>query len=85
MEGKMKTLLWTLLSVLLCVLPAKAGFVAPCDVEIFTRKIINILDDADLARQMGMNGIAHVRNNFSWQEIATRLLSMYSSLITKSI
>ena len=67
------------------VVEAKAGFVAPCDVEIFTRKIINILDDADLARQMGMNGIAHVRNNFSWHEIATRLLSMYSSLITKSI
>ena len=67
------------------VAAAKAGVVAPCDAEIFSRKILAILNDDDLARQMGMNGIALVRNKFSWHEIATRLLSMYSSLITKPI
>lgn len=66
------------------VVAAKAGFVAPCDAEIFSRKILNILNDDNLARQMGMNGIALVRNKFPWHEIACKLLSEYSSLITKS-
>jgi glycosyltransferase involved in cell wall biosynthesis len=66
------------------VVAAKAGLVAPCNAEMFSRKILNILNDDNLARQMGMNGIALVRNKFSWQEIACKLLSVYSSLITKS-
>lgn len=63
------------------VVAAKAGLVAPCDAEVFSRKILNILEDDDLARKMGTNGIALVRNDFSWCEIATKLTSVYSSLI----
>jgi glycosyltransferase involved in cell wall biosynthesis len=65
------------------VVEAKAGLVAPCDAGIFSRKTLNILNDDDLAHQMGMNGIALVRNKFSWQEISLKLQSMYSSLVTK--
>ena len=65
------------------VVGAKAGLVAPCDAAIFSRKILEILDDDQLARKMGMNGVALVRNNFSWDEIACELLSVYSSFIKK--
>jgi glycosyltransferase involved in cell wall biosynthesis len=65
------------------VVAAKAGLVAPCDAEIFSSKILDILNDDNLARQMGMNGIALVRNKFSWQEISSKLLSVYSLLVTK--
>ena len=42
-------------------------------------------NDNESARQMGMNGIALVRNKFSWGKIATGMISMYSSLITKTV
>jgi len=67
------------------VVAARAGEVAPCDADAFSRKIHDILNDKESARQMGMNGNALVRKKFSWHEIATRLLSTYSSLITKPI
>lgn len=66
------------------VVAAKAGLVAPCDAEMFSRKVLSILSDDNLARQMGMNGKALVRNQFCWHEIASKLISVYSSLITKS-
>jgi len=66
------------------VVAAKAGLVAPCNADIFSRKILNILNDDTLARQMGVNGKVLVRNKFSWQKIACKLLSVYSSLISKS-
>jgi len=67
------------------VVAAKAGEVAPCDADAFSRKIHDILNDKELARRMGMNGITVVQNKFSWGEIATRLLSTYSSIIAKPI
>ena len=66
------------------VVAAKAGEVAPCDAEMFSRKIQDILNNKESARQMGMNGNALVRDKFSWQEIASKLMSVYSSSMTKS-
>jgi glycosyltransferase involved in cell wall biosynthesis len=65
------------------VVAAKAGHVAPCDAEAFSRKILDILDDNEMARQMGKNGIALVQDKFSWREIAFELGAVYSSFIKK--
>lgn len=63
------------------VVEANAGEVAPCDAEHFSRKILDILNDEESAQRMGMNGMELVRKKFSWGEIASRLVAMYSSLI----
>jgi glycosyltransferase involved in cell wall biosynthesis len=65
------------------IVAAKAGEVAPCDAGVFSHKILDILNDKESARKMGMNGIALVRNKFSWNDIEIRLLSVYSSLLKK--
>jgi len=63
------------------IVEAKAGQVAPCDAEAFSRKILDILDDEDSARRMGTNGIALVRDNFSWREVAVKLLAAYAPMV----
>lgn len=35
---------------------ARAGEVATCDAEVFSQKILQIIDDVNLSRQLGMNG-----------------------------
>jgi glycosyltransferase involved in cell wall biosynthesis len=65
------------------VVAASAGQVSPCDAEDFSRKILDTLNDNYLASQIGMNGMALVKDKFSWHDIASRLVSEYSSLISK--
>lgn len=65
------------------IVDAKAGEVAPCDAEAFSRKILAVLEDEEAARKMGGNGVALVREKYSWPEIGARLISVYSSLIAR--
>ncbi len=65
------------------IVEAKAGEVAPCDAEAFSRKIIRILDDAEYAKQMGENGKTLVKTKYSWREIAVKMISAYSSIIQR--
>jgi glycosyltransferase involved in cell wall biosynthesis len=65
------------------VVAAKAGHVSPCNAEIFSRRILDILCDDEIAQKMGTNGIALVKSEFCWDKIAHRLLSVYSSHIIK--
>ncbi len=63
------------------IIEAKAGEVAPCNAEAFSRKILAVLEDDDAARKMGMNGAALVRERYSWPEVAARMIEMYASLV----
>jgi len=63
------------------IVEAKAGEVAPCDAEEFSRRILGVLDDEGSAREMGVNGAALVRERYSWPEVAARMIEMYASLI----
>lgn len=63
------------------IVEAGAGLVAPCDAVAFSRKLMDVLCDEELARRLGGNGISFVRGKFSWGDIAARLLSVYSSLL----
>jgi len=56
----------------------KTGFlVDPCDVEGFADRIVHVLREPDLARQMGERGREYVRERF----LITRLLSDYLELL----
>jgi glycosyltransferase involved in cell wall biosynthesis len=66
------------------VVGAKAGQVALCNAEAFSGKILEIINDDKLARQMGINGMALVKDKFSWHDVASRLINEYSLLIPKN-
>ena len=63
------------------IVEAGAGMVAPCDAFAFSRKMMDVLRDEELARRLGGNGSSLVRGKYSWEDIAARLLSVYSSLL----
>ena len=63
------------------VVEAKAGMVAPCDADVFSGKILEILDDEGLAKRMGANGVRLVREKYSWEESARRLIEEYSAIL----
>jgi len=47
------------------IIDGKTGFlVAPNDIEGCARKVVQILKEPELARQLGENGHAHVKENF---------------------
>ena len=54
------------------------------DSKDFAEKIVKILNNPKLAKQMGQNGIIRARKNFSWSLIAKKVLKVYKALIDKN-
>lgn len=64
------------------VLNEKTGFViSPKMPELFAQKIITLLTDVDLAQQFGQAGIERVKQNFRWDIVAQKTLTLYRELI----
>ena len=64
------------------VVDGKTGFLAdPTCVDDFVAKILRLVRDADLRREMGEKGRAHVLQNFSWEVAARRVLNIYQQTI----
>lgn len=59
-----------------------AGFaVAPRDVDELSQAIIQLLENKDLARKMGVNGRNLVKAHYTWKGIARKMEKVYYELV----
>ncbi|MDJ0716052.1 MAG: glycosyltransferase family 1 protein [Prochloraceae cyanobacterium] len=58
--------------------------VSPQNEEAFTVALDRILDDRQLAQQLGLNGRKRVENKFSWNEVASELNDLYLQAIEEN-
>ena len=60
------------------VAEGKTGFlVPPKDPASLARKIIQLLDDPQLAKKMGRNGLRRVRKLFTWKKVSLQIADVY--------
>ncbi len=52
----------------------------PGDHEELAEKIIQVLENRDLARELVLNGQRHIKENFSWDAIVSKLEKLYLRL-----
>jgi glycosyltransferase involved in cell wall biosynthesis len=62
---------------------AGAGKVVPCDAPRLTEEILHLLDEPEMACQMGQKGQTLVREEFQWHNIAMRLQESYAMIIDR--
>lgn len=55
--------------------------VPPKDSEALGKTIIELLRDADLAREMGIRGRALVASEYTWKSVAAKTLAVYEELV----
>lgn len=67
------------------VVAGGAGRVAPCDVDRFAEIILDLLDNPEMAKQMGDKGKALVKKRFQWSDVALVLENVYRSMISGQI
>ncbi len=53
----------------------------PENSEDFAEKILFLLDNEDIANEMGRNGRRFVLNNFTWDKIAEKIIHAYKKII----
>ena len=58
------------------------GFTAPNDIDLFTERLIEIINDKDKLKEIGIN--AHRDLALSWKEISKRTYEEYIKLINKN-
>jgi glycosyltransferase involved in cell wall biosynthesis len=64
------------------VVDGKTGFLAdPTCVGDFVEKILRLVRNADLRREMGEKGRAHVLQSFSWDVASRRALGIYQQVL----
>lgn len=62
-----------------------AGRVAPCDPGRFAEMISDLLDNPDMARQMGKNGKALVKEHFQWSSVARTMEDVYRTVLSRKL
>lgn len=60
-----------------------AGRVIPGDALALAEQILELVDNPDLAKQMGQQGRALVQEQFQWPRIARRLAEVYGRIINE--
>jgi len=64
------------------VVDGKTGFLAdPTRVDDFVEKILRLVRDPDLRREMGEKGRMHVLQNFSWDGASRKVLGVYQQVL----
>jgi len=58
-----------------------AGLVGACDADQFTRMMREILDQPEMAQQLGTKGKDLVKRKFEWSTVVLRLEQVYQSII----
>ena len=58
-----------------------AGFVVSVDEVGVTDAIVTLLSDGELRRRKGANGRELVRNQYSWDSAAAKMMDLYSSIV----
>ena len=51
------------------------------NVEDFTDKVLRLYKDELLRKELGKNGEAFIRNEFTWDKTSKELINLYNSLI----
>lgn len=59
----------------------KAGFWVNLDVDEIAQAILIVLENRRLAAEMGRNGQALVRERYTWDRIAERMLKVYENIL----
>jgi glycosyltransferase involved in cell wall biosynthesis len=59
----------------------EAGRVVPCESGALAERILELLDNPELAKQMGQQGRSLVQEQFQWPRIARRLAEVYGRII----
>lgn len=58
----------------------KAGVIAEYNVKDVSRALLDLLDDDKKRKRLGEHARKYVRNNFDWQVLTERVLSVYEKL-----
>lgn len=61
----------------------KSGIVAGCEPDAIADAMSVLLDNGDLRRQMGENGKRLVRDRFTWDTVADRMIRVYEDILKK--
>ncbi len=67
------------------VVAGGAGRVAPCNADRFADIILDLLDNPEMAKQMGDKGKTLVKKRFQWSDVALVLENAYRSIISGQI
>lgn len=67
------------------VVAGGAGRVVPCNADRFAEIILDLLDNPEMAKQMGRKGKALVKERFQWSDVALALEDTYRSIISGQI
>lgn len=60
-----------------------AGLVTACDSRAIGEALRKLLDDGALRKMMGENGERLVREKFAWEQVATALIDLYESVLSR--
>jgi glycosyltransferase involved in cell wall biosynthesis len=63
----------------------QAGWVAPCDAEQFSKRMMELLDNPEKAKDMGTNGKALVKEKFQWSGVALAMEKAYYSILSDKL
>jgi glycosyltransferase involved in cell wall biosynthesis len=65
------------------VVDRHTGFlVPPHEPDALANRIIELLNNPALQQTMSRNAIKHVRNNFTWNKVASQIHQVYNSILT---
>ncbi len=63
--------------------PANAGIVIPPETAPLTQAMVTLAQDSALRRQMGQNGRALVKENFTVEAVSKQLLNLYQDVLAR--
>jgi glycosyltransferase involved in cell wall biosynthesis len=64
------------------VAAANAGLVVPCKVEPLVEAINQLLDNPSLCKRMGADGRRLVKERYTWDKVAQKLVERYSEILS---
>jgi L-malate glycosyltransferase len=68
------------------VLEGKTGFVVEKEnPSQLADAFIKLLEDPELRRKMGQNGVEHVKENYNWLDNANGMLNLYEETLNKGM
>jgi glycosyltransferase involved in cell wall biosynthesis len=66
------------------VAEAKAGIIIEPEAKQLTQALLKLLDNPDLCREMGRNGSRLVKEHYSWDKIADKMIQLYENVLNST-
>jgi L-malate glycosyltransferase len=68
------------------VLEGKTGFVVPKEnPEKLAEAMLKLVDEPELRKQMGVNGVEHVKEHYNWLDNANGMMELYHQTLEKGM